>query len=221
MPHRSDPGLGAGRYHDMGDVLRKLGNRTLSFLGDSVASQHAHAMECSWWVCFGVGLLACVDMICCTMRRSPSTTPSQHSPPTRPLFPSPKKPQTPQNQNRLRAGKARTLFYEKEDYHRIFSANGSGFSRAGRYGTNALYTWRTELKGKDGEREEGEKEEGVQGTMQLYMTVRCDGCGAVLCVARGVDWIGRGGLWPTEQIPQVYLPHVHQKTHTKNSTAPG
>ena len=50
VPHRSNPGLGLGRYHDMGDVLRRLGNRTLSFLGDSLASQHAHAMECSWWV---------------------------------------------------------------------------------------------------------------------------------------------------------------------------
>jgi hypothetical protein len=48
VPHRSNPGLGLGRYHDMGDVLRRLGNRTLSFLGDSLASQHAHAMECSW-----------------------------------------------------------------------------------------------------------------------------------------------------------------------------
>ncbi len=77
---------------------------------------------------------------------------------------------------RLRSGKARTLFYEKEDYHRIFSANGTGFSRAGRYGTNALYTWRTETTtteglqrgGKEGE----EGHEGVQATMKLYMAVR-------------------------------------------------
>lgn len=50
VPHRHNPGLGMGAYHDMGDVLRRLGNKTLSFLGDSVASQHAHAMECSWCV---------------------------------------------------------------------------------------------------------------------------------------------------------------------------
>lgn len=68
--------------------------------------------------------------------------------------------------------------YDKEDYHRIFSANGSGFARTGRYGTNALYTWRTELK--KGQQGEGkEQKEKVQGTMQLYMTVRLPWCDVV------------------------------------------
>lgn len=152
VPHRSDPGLGMGRYHDMGDVLKRLGNRTLSFLGDSVASQHAHAMECSWCVlgflCFVCTWAIRTQMYTCMAKLTNPIPQFYHTP-------------------RLRSGKARTLFYEKEDFHRIFSANGTGFSRAGRYGTNALYTWRTETKV---DREEDG--EGVQGTMKLYMTVR-------------------------------------------------
>lgn len=76
---------------------------------------------------------------------------------------------------RRRSGKAQTLSYQKEDFNRIFGPNGTGFSRAGRYGTNALYTWRTQTTpAADGEG-------GVEGTMKLYLMV-----GA--CVMGGRGW---------------------------------
>jgi hypothetical protein len=41
--------LGLTELRDMADVLSLLGpNKTLTFVGDSVASQHAYASECSW-----------------------------------------------------------------------------------------------------------------------------------------------------------------------------
>jgi hypothetical protein len=98
----------------------------------------------------------------------------------------------------LRSGKAKTLNYDKEDFNRIFKKkeDGGGFNRAGTYGTNALYTWRTQLLpqaaagGREGGREGGhvaaqahqaqeeEEEEGgregggVEGTMRFYLTYR-------------------------------------------------
>jgi hypothetical protein len=132
------------------------------------------------------------------------TKPNQNHPPTH--LPTQNKTQNHHNP-RLRSGKARTLFYEKADYHRIFSANGTGFSRAGRYGTNALYTWKTETRpvrragggvdgGVGGEEEGGGG--GVQGTMKLYMTVRGrDGVCGLLCFLGGGGWgigVGWGGL---------------------------
>jgi hypothetical protein len=47
------PGAGMTTYRPMREVLRLLGNGTLVFVGDSIGSQHAHAMECSWWVLGG------------------------------------------------------------------------------------------------------------------------------------------------------------------------
>jgi hypothetical protein len=44
----SSAGEGLTTYRSMADVLKLLGNRTLTFVGDSIASQHAHATECSW-----------------------------------------------------------------------------------------------------------------------------------------------------------------------------
>lgn len=67
---------------------------------------------------------------------------------------------------RLRSGKAQTVSYQKEDFNRIFGPNGTGFSRAGRYGTNALYTWRTRTA------QAADGVDGVEGTMKLYLSVR-------------------------------------------------
>ncbi len=62
----------------------------------------------------------------------------------------------------LRSQKATTLSYEKKDYDRIFSHNGTGFSRAGTYGTNALYTWHTQTT----------DAAATQATMRFYLTYR-------------------------------------------------
>jgi hypothetical protein len=37
-------------FRDMGDVLEMAEGRNLTFIGDSMSSQHAHASECSWYV---------------------------------------------------------------------------------------------------------------------------------------------------------------------------
>jgi len=74
----------------------------------------------------------------------------------------------------LRSGKAKTLAYEKQDFDRIFrkKEDGGGFNRAGGYGTNALYSWHTQLVPQAGGREGGREEEEVEGTMKLYLTYR-------------------------------------------------
>jgi hypothetical protein len=59
---------------------------------------------------------------------------------------------------RLRSGNVKTLSYDTVDFNRVFDHHG-GFARAGSYGTNILYTWRT-------------LGSGVQSTVKFYMQVR-------------------------------------------------
>eukprot|EP00624_Nannochloropsis_granulata_P004897 evm.model.NODE_346_length_1066_cov_54.308632.1 len=159
----------------MGDVLRRLGNRTLTVWGDSVASQHAHGKEEG-----GGGHVFVKARSSPFLSLPPSLTPSLPA----------------MECSWLRSGKAKTLAYEKQDYNRIFrkKEDGGGFNRAGGYGTNALYSWHTQLvtqaeggglapghaqqgqemtTTKEGDGDEGGREEGgVEGTMKLYLTYR-------------------------------------------------
>ena len=143
-------------------VLRKLGNRMLTVWGDSVASQHAHGRE-------GGREAGREGEKERRRRKIGSQNVTQPLPPSFPAM----------ECSWLRSGKAETLNYDKQDFNRIFKKkeDGGGFNRAGSYGTNALYTWRTQLLPQAGGREGGmegkpEEEGGVEGTMKFYLTYR-------------------------------------------------